>query len=73
MKQRCKDGGVYNKRGIKLCKRWFKFKNFYKDMHRKYLYHVKKHGQNNTTIDRINNKRGYTPQKLSMGNMGDTV
>ena len=44
----------YGARGIKVCKRWLKFKNFLADMG---LKPTPKH-----QIDRINNKGNYTPK-----------
>jgi hypothetical protein len=42
----------YGGRGIKVCKRWNKFGNFYEDM--------KTGFQENLTLDRINNNKGYS-------------
>ena len=42
----------YGGRGIKVCKRWNKFVNFYEDM--------KTGFQENLTLDRINNNKGYS-------------
>lgn len=50
----------YGGRGIKVCKRWKRFKNFMDDMYIAYLFHVKEYGQKETEIDRINNNEGYT-------------
>jgi hypothetical protein len=50
----------YGGNGIKISERWMNFQNFYEDMFEGYVKHVKKHGEKNTTIDRINNKKGYT-------------
>lgn len=44
----------YGGRGIKVCKRWEKFENFFEDMHSTYLPGL--------TLDRRNNDRGYTPK-----------
>ena len=57
MKQRCnnvnhKSYKDYGGRGIKYCKRWEKFENFYKDMGRK---------PEGMTLDRIDNEKGYKP------------
>jgi hypothetical protein len=46
-------------RGIILCKEWLKFENFKDDMYKSYLYHVKKYGEKNTSIDRIDNNSNY--------------
>lgn len=65
MKARClnsksKKYNLYGGRGIKVCKRWLKFENFRDDMYASYLKHVKKFGQKNTSLDRINPNKGYS-------------
>ena len=52
----------YGAVGIDICERWLKFKNFYDDMYISYLDHSKKHGEKNTTIDRINGNENYSPK-----------
>jgi hypothetical protein len=57
MVQRCTNPKVpgyrdYGARGIRVCKRWLLFSNFYADMGKCPEHH---------TIERINNNRGYTP------------
>jgi len=57
MKGRCLIPGsnkyeYYGGRGITVCKRWLKFKNFYKDMGDR---------PEGLTLDRINNNKGYSP------------
>lgn len=47
----------YGGRGIKC--EWLSFNEFKKDMYRSYVAHSKKHGEKNTTIDRINNNGNY--------------
>jgi hypothetical protein len=53
LNKNCKKYPMYGGRGIKVCKRWMKFENFYKDM-----------GDPPTefhSIDRINNNGHYEP------------
>lgn len=57
MKQRCSNKNKsgyhrYGGRGIKVCDRWMKFENFYKDMEDK---------PNGLTLDRIDNDGNYEP------------
>lgn len=47
-------------RGIGVCKRWMKFENFKYDMFTAYVLHAARHTEINTTIDRINNRLGYS-------------
>lgn len=47
------DARDYMQRGIKVCKRWDKFENFYSDMGECPPGH---------SIERINNNRGYSPK-----------
>jgi hypothetical protein len=58
MIQRCTNPNTigykyYGARGITVCKRWRKFENFLADMGERPPKH---------TIDRINNKHGYSPR-----------
>ncbi len=52
---------IYGGKGIKVCKRWNKFKNFRDDMYKDYLKHCKNFGEKNTSIDRIKNNKDYKP------------
>ncbi len=58
--QKSKDYVRYGGRGIKVCQRWREFKNFYQDVNASYEIHVERFGIKNTTIERINNNKGYT-------------
>lgn len=51
----------YGSRGIKVCKRWQKYENFKLDMYESYVQHNKLH-PNDTSIERINNSRDYSPK-----------
>jgi hypothetical protein len=67
MKGRCrnpKTNGYHNYggRGITVCERWINFKNFKEDMLASYLEHVEKHGEDNTSIDRVNVNDHYHPE-----------
>lgn len=52
-------------KGITVCSRWLNsFDNFYQDMYQSYLKHSKKHGERQTTLDRINNNGNYEPSNV---------
>lgn len=51
----------YGAKGIKVCKRWQNFQQFQSDMSQSYQEHCKAYGEANTTIDRLNNNKGYNP------------
>lgn len=64
MKNRCLNSNHdnyknYGSRGITVCQEWLDFKNFKSDMYKSYLEHVDLYGEKQTTIDRINNNKGY--------------
>lgn len=52
----------YGGKGIKLHGKWEEFEGFYDDMYSSYKRHVEKYGEHETTIDRINNNKGYFPE-----------
>lgn len=58
------DNNIYRDRGIKPIKRWLKFENFRDDMYKSYLEFAKINGEKNTTLDRINNNKGYTKNNI---------
>ena len=66
MKTRCFNPNVieyknYGGRGIDVCDKWLNFKGFYDDMHETYTAHVNACGEENTTLERIENNLGYSP------------
>lgn len=56
---------IYHKKNIKICDRWLDeqkgFINFKEDLYESYKIHLKKYGQNETTLDRIDNDGNYEP------------
>lgn len=50
----------YGGRGIKVSREWRAYINFYEDVSKMYLDHVKKHGEKNTTLERVNVDKDYT-------------
>lgn len=52
-KKRNKDYKYYGARGIKVCKRWFNFVNFYNDMMPR---------PKGLTLERVNNNGFYSPK-----------
>src|SRR5699024_196556 len=49
----------YGGRGIRVCPTWHTFEGFKEDMYDSYLKHADRHGESNTSIDRIDNDKGY--------------
>ena len=68
MKQRCcnkkrKEYFRYGGRGIKVCGSWnSSFLNFLNEMGPSFYDHVIRFGKRNTTIERIDNNMGYSPE-----------
>jgi hypothetical protein len=52
-----KDYKNYGARGIKF--EWASYQDFQKDMYAGYVKHIKKYGEKQTTIERINNNGNY--------------
>lgn len=50
----------YGNKGIAYQDSWATFEGFETDMHESYLEHCAIYGEKDTTIDRIDNKKGYT-------------
>ena len=51
----------YGGKGVRLCRRWHSFYNFYADMGKSYNKHVAEYGEKDTTIDRIDPNGNYEP------------
>lgn len=52
----------YGARGIRVSKEWLKFENFRDDMKESFDIHVKKYGEKNSTIERIDNNGSYSKE-----------
>lgn len=55
-----KDFHNYGGRGIKF--EWATYLDFKRDMYDSYLEHVKKHGEKNTTVERIDSNKNYSKE-----------
>lgn len=67
LRQRCSNPNVleyknYGGRGIKVSKKWQSFKNFFDNMYPSYKKHVAQYGEKNTTIERMDNDKGYSKE-----------
>lgn len=69
MKTRCLNRNYqkfkdYGGRGIKICVEWLTFEGFKNDLYRKYQLHVRKHGEIETNIERIDNDGNYEKKNV---------
>ncbi len=67
IKNRCRNKSQtnyyrYGGRGITFIDSWDIFLNFKDDMYKSYLKHSIKHGESNTTLDRIDNNADYSKE-----------
>jgi hypothetical protein len=51
----------YGAKGVKVCDRWHSFDNFYNDMYESFVMHSSIFGEDNTSLDRIENNKRYEP------------
>jgi hypothetical protein len=51
----------YANRGITVCRRWREFINFRNDMWLSFITHNNNYGLRHTTLERIDNNKGYSP------------
>lgn len=58
MRQRA--GKIKYWKHVTVSTEWESFDRFYLDMYKPYLTHVAQYGETNTTIDRVDNTKGYT-------------
>jgi len=65
MKTRCFDKNYksyqyYGGANISVDHKWMSFENFMKDMYSSYMEHASMYGEDKTSIDRIDNSKGYS-------------
>jgi len=65
LNKKCARYYAYGGSGITICQEWISYQNFYNDMWEDYLAHVDIHGERQTTIDRVNEKLGYSPENCA--------
>lgn len=67
MRQRCLDKNSaayykYGAKGVTVCERWLNFDNFKADLFESYSKHVSVFGEKETTLDRIDPLKNYSPE-----------
>lgn len=59
----------YGGRGIKVCDRWLAYSNFNADLRESFEDFLSVYGSRNTTLDRINNEKGYFLENIRWATM----
>lgn len=57
-----KDYSRYGAKGIFTCDEWNRFETFRDDMFDSYSAHISVHGEGQTTLDRVDNSKGYSKE-----------
>lgn len=68
---KCKSYIRYGGRGIKIEDNWICYNNFYSDMWNIYQEHVRKFGEKQTTLDRINTDGNYSKTNCRFATYGE--
>lgn len=63
----------YAGKGIGISEEWKNFLSFKEDMYEKYIESVAKNGEKNTTIDRIDNSKGYSKSNCRWATINQQV
>lgn len=70
----------YGGKGIEISEEWGTFQKFYDDVVKEYINHVKKYGEDNTSIDRMDSTKNYSKNncrwdtyKEQNNNKSDTI
>lgn len=63
----------YKDRGITVSKEWENFSNFRRDMLESYEEHVKKYGEGQTSLDRIDNNKGYCKENTRWATWSEQI
>lgn len=78
MKYRCYNKSYqgykhYGGKGIGVSDSWLSYENFKRDMFQSFLKHLLKHGQKNTTLDRIENSQDYSKENCKWSTLNEQM